>query len=253
MADKKLEQLRKENSGLLKKIDELNEGFKELQSVQSKMATKHDTAKFLDWINDEFEDLKDYKDFRSNFQTQLDSLSQSLDVITKQAYRIEESIESMERYSYQYNIKIVGVPQTTRFEAAEKTSELCIDLFHKIGATNIIINDIYIAHRIPNHRAINSTAPPAIICKFTRRLARESVMNRKKYTNNVTAQDSKIWPASQIKVSIFDHLTPRQQELLHECKKSQCDHGYKFCWVKKFCNLLALWGRRRCYSHHIKR
>ena len=159
----------------------------------------------------------------------------------------------MERYNYQYNIKIVGVPQTTRFEAAEKTSELCIDLFHKIGATNIIINDIYIAHRIPNHRAINSTAPPAIICKFTRRLARESVMNRKKYTNNVTAQDSKIWPASQIKVSIFDHLTPRQQELLHECKKSQCDHGYKFCWVKKFCNLLALWGRRRCYSHYIKR
>ena len=100
MADKKIEQLRKENSGLLKKINELNESFKEIQSAQSKMATKHDTAKFRDWINDEFEDLKDYKEFRSNFQTQLNSLSQSLDAITKQAYRIEESIESMDRYSY---------------------------------------------------------------------------------------------------------------------------------------------------------
>ena len=58
-------------------------------------------------------------------------------------------------------------------------------------------------------------------------------MSRKKYTSNVTAQDLKIWPASQIKVSIFDHLTPRQQELLHECKKGQRDHGYKFFWVKK--------------------
>ena len=46
MADKKIEQLRKENSGLLKKIDELDESFKELQSAQTKMATKHDTAKF---------------------------------------------------------------------------------------------------------------------------------------------------------------------------------------------------------------
>ena len=115
----------------------------------------------------------------------------------------------------------------------KNTSELCIDLFYKIGATNVTINDIDIAHRIPNRRGNNSTAPPAIICKFTRRLARESVMSRKKYTNNVTDQDLKIWPASQIKVSIFDHLTPRQQELLHECKTFQRDHGYKFCWVKK--------------------
>ena len=61
----------------MKKIDELNESFRELRSVQSKMATKYDTAKFLDWINDEFEDPEDYKEFRSNFQTQLDSLSQS--------------------------------------------------------------------------------------------------------------------------------------------------------------------------------
>ena len=232
MAEKKIDALRKENCELLKNVKELNKNFQALKELQSKMASDSEIAKSLQGLSDEYEDLKRFK---SNFRSQLDNIASSLDDISRRIHSIEDSIEAIDKYSYQYNIKIIGIPQTSHYETTEKTSEICVDLVNKISATNVTMNDIDIAHRIPN-RQEHSTGPPAIVCKFTRRIAKEQVMNRKKNVRNITAQDLKIWPVSPMKVMIFEHLTPKMQELLKECKTFQRDHGYKYCWVKRGSN-----------------
>ena len=59
---------------------------------------------------------------------------------------IAKQIDAIEEYSYNYNIKIVGVPQITDQESAETTASLCLKLFIELGIKDITIEDIDIAH-----------------------------------------------------------------------------------------------------------
>ena len=34
------------------------------------------------------------------------------------------------------------------------------------------------------------------------------------------------------RIGIYDHLTPRLQELLHSANNFKTQHGYEFCWAK---------------------
>jgi hypothetical protein len=102
--------------------------------------------------------------------------------------KISEQIDAIEQYSYNYNVKIIGIPQTQdRNETAANTADICTNLFHSIGATNVTLQDIDIAHRIPTRGV--SSKPNSIICKFTRRLAKEAVISKKKETRN----SSRLW------------------------------------------------------------
>ena len=58
---------------------------------------------------------------------------------------VGKAIDAMEEYSYQYNIKIVGVPELNSQETAMDTSKLCANLFFKMGA-DVAFHDIDIAH-----------------------------------------------------------------------------------------------------------
>ena len=55
---------------------------------------------------------------------------------------------------------------------------MCLRLFSALGVKDISILDIDTAHRVPSRRASNK--PNAIICKFTRRLAKEKVMTARR-------------------------------------------------------------------------
>lgn len=59
-----------------------------------------------------------------------------------------KAIDDATTYSFQYNLKIVGVPQKNERETAEETTMLCLKIFSKIGL-NVSENDIDIAHRVP--------------------------------------------------------------------------------------------------------
>ena len=56
---------------------------------------------------------------RSNFNGKLVLLTKKVDIMTKE-------IDEATAYSYQYNIKIVGVLQIDRTESADGTTEMCI-------------------------------------------------------------------------------------------------------------------------------
>ena len=75
--------------------------------------------------------------------------------ITELRVRVEEvgkAIESMESYSCQCNVKIVGVQELRSQESAMDKSSLCVKLFSEMGA-NITLQDIDIAHRVPQRNA----------------------------------------------------------------------------------------------------
>ena len=95
---------------------------------------------------------------------------------------MESAIHAIEQYSYKYNVKIIGVPQTSTNESSEVTAMLCLEIFKAMGVQGLTIQDIDTAHRVPKCRnfsgsSTNKGSNP-IICKFTRRLAKDAVMSK---------------------------------------------------------------------------
>ena len=75
-----------------------------------------------------------------------------LDLLEKNVDSIDKAIDDMLHYSYQYNLKIVGVPQINENESSEDTANLCLKLFSVLG-NDISAYDIDIAHRVPQRNA----------------------------------------------------------------------------------------------------
>ena len=55
----------------------------------------------------------------------------------------------MLKYSYQYYLKLLGVPQAEEKETAKQSVDICLKLIKETGI-KISESDIDIAHRIPN-------------------------------------------------------------------------------------------------------
>ena len=102
--------------------------------------------------------------------TRLQQLWSRLVALTTRVEEISIALKQFQHYSYQYNIKILGLPETNTHESACKTSEMCLNHF-KAAGVKISIHDIDIAHRIPARNA--TSGPQPVICKFTIRLIKE--------------------------------------------------------------------------------
>ena len=138
-------------------------------------------------------------------------------------------IDDILYYSYQYNLKTVGVLQI--IESAEDTANLCLKLFSSLG-NDISGSDIDIAHRVPQRNATTDNGrrrqPNAIICKFTSRMSREKVLASRRNTTQLPTEALGLPPTAEVnRVKIYSHLTPRLQELLHTAKAHQNTHHYK--------------------------
>ena len=140
-------------------------------------------------------------------------------------------MNEMQDYNYAFNIKILGVPELKVNEDASETSNLCLNLFNRMGA-NIAINDIGIAHRVSFRDSSCSDSKP-IICKFVGRLARNNVMSARREASSVAARDVGLEESRNMsKILILDHLTPRMQELYGHAKSFKTRFGFQFCWAK---------------------
>ena len=102
----------------------------------------------------------------------------------------------LQQYSYQYNIKIIGLPSQDERESAVETSSLCVDLFISMGV-HVSINDIDIALRVSSKR--KDERPNSIINPSVR---------------------------------IFEHLTPKNQQILFEARAFKDRKTYQYCWSK---------------------
>ena len=145
--------------------------------------------------------------------------SQRLDLSEKNFDRIDKAIDDILHYSYQYNLKIVGVLQISDNESAEDTVNLCLKLFSSLG-NDISSSDIDIAHRVLQRNATTDNGrqrqPNAIICKCTRRMSWQKVLASRRNSTQLTTKALGLPPTVEVnRIKIYSHLTPRLQELLH--------------------------------------
>ena len=240
--------LRKENQQLKLDIAELQ---KKLEKVIDEILQRSDMIdqnglhvrkpplspgkeKSVEYISDQYDELVSFK---NNTLKVLKDMKSQLGNIESKCDKTSEAVDQMEEYSYQFNIKIVRMPQHNVSELAEVRSKLCLDLFKAIGVEDVSLQDIDIAHRIPARR--QTDRPSAIVCKFVRRLAKQKVMAARSRVHNVRASQFGFSHDMDVgHLDMYDHLTPRLQQLLFEAKKFQVTNQFKFCWVKK--NMVCL-------------
>ena len=226
-------QLRKENEELRDQVNELKEKLEEI-SHDLKVASKRNVVlpeqtKSIEFLSNQHDD---FAKFMKTALKDVKEITARIDKIEKKCDLLTQAIEDMESYSYRYNIKIYGVPMTTENESSEQTTNLCLKLFAAMGVSDCTIHDIDIAHRLPAQNASNHTN--AIVCKFTRRITKERIMSARNQISNVTASQLNIPDSMPLnRLSIFDHLTPKQQKLFYEAKKYKESKQYKYCWAKQ--------------------
>ena len=96
---------------------------------------------------------------------------------------------------------------------------------------NISIQDIDTAHRVPQRN--NTGKPKPIVCRFVRRLVKESLMSHRKEISNVIPAAVGLSEGSSLSSArIYDHLSPRMQAVLFQAKKVKEELHYQYCWSK---------------------
>ena len=101
--------------------------------MQDKMAgEKVPNEKDIQFMSDGYDDLVKSK---ANTAKELQELKKRLDFLSVGVNRIDKAINDLLLYSYQYNLKIVGIPQVDDKESSEKTTELCVNMFRAMGVS----------------------------------------------------------------------------------------------------------------------
>ena len=230
--------LKKENDKLRDQVKSLSEDF---QRFKDKMAAKvskevspssceSPSVQDVQFLSEGYDDLLKSKE---EIAREFLKLKSRLESIKSNLNNIAKAIDDIMSYSYQYNIKIIGVPQASDRETSVETANLCLRIFNGIGA-NVAISDIDIAQRVQPRNSNRGLRHQPIICKFVRRMAREQVMAARNNANQLTADDLGLSPSTEIRrVAIFCHMPPRLQELLHLAKIHQTNYSYKYCWAKE--------------------
>ena len=108
----------------------------------------------------------------------------------------------------------MGVPLISESESAQDTAELCVKLFSGLGV-DVSISEIDIAHRVPQRDTStgngNRREPKPIICKFTRRMTRDT---KTKLSKDETISSFSVFHNNV--VSLNRNLENLQTQLLHE-------------------------------------
>ena len=116
----------------------------------------------LQFLSSKYDSLSsseaEIKSEMNNLRTRLAEISSKVD-------SVGDTLDQVQDYSYQYNIKIASLPERSNTESAIETSSICVNLFKSIGA-DVNIGDIDIAHRVPSRS--QDGRPRPIICKFAR-------------------------------------------------------------------------------------
>jgi peptidoglycan hydrolase CwlO-like protein len=129
----RLETLQKENQALRNEIAELKESLQKVsKDLSLKMKSQHsrqidkkemspDRANSVEFMSSKYDELYSFK---KEANKQIQDLTAKVNKISEKCERIAKFIEESEAYSYQYNIKIVGVPAVAERETANLVPRL---------------------------------------------------------------------------------------------------------------------------------
>ena len=211
---------RRENDDLKRQLNDLKKEFQSFKFKKAEQKDCHEAAATAlpntqddQFLSDSYDALVKSE---SSLSKALENFSRRLDLLTVNVDRIYKAIDEMFYYSYQYNLKIVGVPFISESESAQDTVELCVKLFSGLGV-DVSISEIDIAHRVSQRDTStgngNRRQPNPIICKFTRRMTRDTVLASRGNASRLTTDLDLPSTVEIDRIAIYSHLTPRLQEL----------------------------------------
>lgn len=96
-------------------------------------------AKSVEFIYAQYDELQAFRKYASK---EIKKTKLKLNSISDACDRLLKSIDSFEIYSYQFNVKITGLPLMAEWESSEQTANLCPQLFIQRRVKEISINDI---------------------------------------------------------------------------------------------------------------
>ena len=106
-----------------------------------------------------------------------------------------------------------------------------------------VVPDIDTAHRVPQRN--NAGNPKPIVCRFVRRLVKESLMSHRKEISDVTPAAVGLPEGSSLSSArIYDHLSPRMQAVLFQAKKVKGGLHYRGgsrIFFRRGCTRLSLY------------
>ena len=153
--------LEQQVDALCKEVKSLKESFAATEAVnENKLtavtnASNDETARSLQYLSDEYDDLSASN---SSVSVQLKQISHRLNVLSAQVERVANAINDAEEYNYQFNVKIIGLPELNSSGTAPETIPLCVKLFQEMGA-EVSILDIDIAHRVSTRNESKGPKP----------------------------------------------------------------------------------------------
>lgn len=228
-----LTKLKKENDELKVQLGELRNELMAFKEKINSSPSNGELLKSVTFVSDELDNIQANDKVIKDLQTDLQKLEIKLLSFENNVIRINETIEALHQYSFQYNLKILGVPSNSegRRETDTETIDICLKLFKELKV-KVDENDIDIAHRSPSKK--KSKYPDPIICKFTRRIVKEAVLKQKKSVNDIDLTKFGLNPPQDQKhrILILEHLTPWQQDLFSTAKDFKQQYNFKFCWIK---------------------
>lgn len=223
MAAVNVKSSKKENDALKVQIENLTASMQKLEenlrrreavSAGNGDKIEDETRKHVEFYSKSYDDLTKFK---SEMINELKLYKSQLNVIAGQVESISTAIEESLRYSYQYNVKLIGIPEMNQNESATETTNICCNLFNKIGV-KVNESDIDIAHRVPGRNA--KPGPKPIICKLVRRLTKEHIMKVRKNVSELKASDIVLPTDSALRHAlILDHLTQKYNHCLVKQRK----------------------------------
>ena len=153
--------LEQQVDALCKEVKSLKESFAATEAVNENKitavtnASNDETARSLQYLSDEYDDLSASN---SSVSVQLKQISHRLNVLSAQVERVANAINDADEYNYQFNVKIIGLPELNSSETVPETSPLCVKLFQEMGA-EVSILDIDIAHRVSTRKESKGPKP----------------------------------------------------------------------------------------------
>ena len=106
--------LKQQVDALCKEVKSLKESFAATEAVNENRitvvtnASNVDTARSLQYLSDEYDDLLASN---SSVSVRLKQISHRLNVLSAPMERVANAINDAEEYSYQFNVKIIGLPE----------------------------------------------------------------------------------------------------------------------------------------------
>jgi chromosome segregation ATPase len=102
-----IKSLRKQNDDLKNEIDTLQDEFRKFEDSVASKGNSHDAQKCLDYLGNEYDDLKR---FSKTAKQQISRLESRLAEIADKVELVSNSIDEAQEYSYSYNVKVAGIP-----------------------------------------------------------------------------------------------------------------------------------------------